>query len=340
MLPSLQTLFLPLENGDVPNGSPVLFMGAGWHPYLAQFDILDAWQPFRPMAEELEARGIHNPAQLPSEKNYNLALVNLPKQTHEAKFFIASALKLLNPGGHIIACAANDAGGARIEGWMKDAGLETQSHSKHKCRAVFSVRPDSLTDIVDEWYALGLPREVDMGNSLKFISQPGLFSWDRVDAGSKLLADHLPADLKGIGADFGCGIAYLTYSVLKSCPNVRAMHCLDADMRALACAATNLENIKPLESLVFYWKDLSRPVAELPPLDFIVMNPPFHEGKKTDATLGAAFIENAGRTLKKGGILWLVANRHLPYESILQNSFTNVRAVIDQDGFKVLKAVK
>lgn len=340
MLPSLQTLFLPLENGDVPNASPVLFMGAGWHPYLAQFEILDAWQPFRPMAEELEARGIHNPAQLPDEKRYNLALIHLPKQANEAKFFLASALKLLNPGGYIIACAANDAGGGRIEGWMKDAGIEPSSHSKNKCRAVYGVRPDKLLDIVDEWYVLGLPREVDMASGLKFMSQPGLFSWDRVDAGSKLLADHLPNDLKGIGADFGCGIGYLTYSVLKSCSNVRAMHCLDADIRALACASTNLETVRSVESLAFYWKDLSKPVPELPPLDFVVMNPPFHEGKKAAAALGQAFIENAARTLKRGGMLCMVANRHLPYESILQNSFANVQIVIDDKGFKVLRAVK
>lgn len=340
MLPSLQTLFLPLENGDVPNASPVLFMGAGWHPYLSQCDILDAWQPFRPMAEELEARGIANPAQLPPDKRYNLALVNLPKQAAEAKFFLASALELLNEGGHIIACAANDAGGGRIEGWMKEAGLQISSHSKNKCRAVYASVPARLSPAVKDWYQAGLPREMDIGDGLRFMTQPGLFSWDRIDAGSKILVEHLPQDLKGIGADFGCGIGYLTYHVLKSCAGARAMHCLDADMRALACASTNLEAVKPVESLAFYWKDLSKKVPELPPLDFIVMNPPFHEGKKTDATLGQTFIENASQALKKSGMLFMVSNRHLPYEQILQGRFINVQTVADRDGFKLLKAVK
>ena len=46
-------------------------------------------------------------------------------------------------------------------------------------------------------------------------SQPGVFSWNRIDPGSALLAQTLPA-LSGKGADFGCGVGYLAHTVLAS----------------------------------------------------------------------------------------------------------------------------
>ena len=60
--------------------------------------------------------------------------------------------------------------------------------------------------------AEGAPRFVD---EIGFWSQPGVFSWDRIDPGSALLLVHLPA-LSGRGADLGCGIGVLARSVLAS----------------------------------------------------------------------------------------------------------------------------
>ncbi|MGH1558837.1 methyltransferase [Caulobacter segnis] len=44
-------------------------------------------------------------------------------------------------------------------------------------------------------------------------------------------------------------------------------------------------------------------------LDVVGGNPPFHEGGGEDKTLGQAFIRVGGRRLRKGGGLWIVANR-------------------------------
>jgi 16S rRNA (guanine1207-N2)-methyltransferase len=42
-----------------------------------------------------------------------------------------------------------------------------------------------------------------------------VFSWDRIDPGTALLMQHLPA-LSGRGADIGCGIGILARAVLAS----------------------------------------------------------------------------------------------------------------------------
>ena len=36
-------------------------------------------------------------------------------------------------------------------------------------------------------------------------------------------------------------------------------------------------------SIEYSWSDLTTIPDGLPPLDWVVMNPPFHEGKKTDS---------------------------------------------------------
>ena len=74
--------------------------------------------------------------------------------------------------------------------------------------------------------------------------------------------------------------------------------------------------------------------------DFVVSNPPFHDGGAEDRRLGWAFIRKAAEMLRKGGVLWLVANRHLPYEAELNAAFARVRPVADQGGYKVFEAVK
>ncbi|MES2540386.1 MAG: methyltransferase [Pseudomonadota bacterium] len=48
----------------------------------------------------------------------------------------------------------------------------------------------------------------------------------------------------------------------------------------------------------------------------------------------------ARRMLAPSGELWLVANRHLPYDAVLSDSFLEVREVVTQGGFRVIQAIK
>jgi 16S rRNA (guanine1207-N2)-methyltransferase len=52
-----------------------------------------------------------------------------------------------------------------------------------------------------------------------------------------------------------------------------------------------------------------------------VTNPPFHVVRAADPGLGRAFVEAARGMLGPRGDLWLVANRHLPYEGALRAAF-------------------
>ena len=65
-------------------------------------------------------------------------------------------------------------------------------------------------------------------------------------------------------------------------------------------------------------------------LDFVVMNPPFHEGGIENQALGQGFIKRAAQVLRTGGWCWLTANRHLPYEAILKPLFRDVTIVAEE----------
>lgn len=339
MHPSLQTLFLPLDQGAVAPAARTVFFHADLHPALRTLPGLTCVQPFRPAAARLEAAGFTVTQDVQPVPACDLAIVHLPKQVEEAQFALACALMSLTPGGWLLAGAANDANGARIEKWLTAAGLETSSLSKNKARAVWSRRPDTLSDTVQAWHTAGSRRSVDFGDGIKFISQPGVFSWNRLDAGTAFLIDNVPGNIAGIGADFGAGIGLLSRDVLARSA-ATDWHLVEADSRALSCAFQNLSDIQRACTVHTHWADLTAPVPGLPPLDVIVMNPPFHTGKLTDAGLGQAFVRTAHHHLKKGGRLYMVANAHLPYEALLSTLYASVKLLAQDHGYKILEAVK
>jgi 16S rRNA (guanine1207-N2)-methyltransferase len=75
-------------------------------------------------------------------------------------------------------------------------------------------------------------------------------------------------------------------------------------------------------------------------LNFVVMNAPFHDGGAEDRSLGQSFIKRAADSLKIGGSAWIVANRHLPYEAMLNALFKRVTTVVSEEGYKVFEAVR
>jgi len=158
-----------------------------------------------------------------------------------------------------------------------------------------------------------------------------VFSWDRIDPGTRRLIDILPK-LSGRGADFGCGIGVLAQAALTS-PAVTAIDLIDLDRRAIAAAKRNIEDPRA----VFHWADVLT-APDLSDLNFVVMNPPFHDNGAEDRTLGQSFIRRAHGALRKGGSLWLVANRHMPYEAVLNELFLRVTPKGDAGGFKLYEA--
>ena len=109
---------------------------------------------------------------------------------------------------------------------------------------------------------------------------------------------------------------------------------IDAHAASLEAAERNMLAHHPNTSVSTHWLDLTQ---EMPPkgFDTIIMNPPFHTERMTNVDLGLAFIQKASQALKPGGRMFMVANRHLPYEDFLAKSFKHVTAVQSDSRFKI-----
>ncbi len=165
-----------------------------------------------------------------------------------------------------------------------------------------------------------------------FVTAPGVFSADGIDPGSQFLADHLPQKLGAVLADLGAGWGYLSAEALQRDALTR-LHLVEAEKTALDCAKVNISDTRA----AFHWSDATR-WQPPEPLDTVIMNPPFHTGRASDPDLGCAFIRAAAQALKPKGQLWMVANRHLPYEAELGVSFRDVKTHASDNRFKILWA--
>lgn len=264
-----------------------------------------------------------------AEGSVDEIMIYAPPGVLERRYALALALRALRVGGRLDVMAAKDKGGSRLKKELQAFGVEVGETAKAHHRRCLVLKPETLAG-VDEAIAAGAPRLVP---GLDAWSQPGVFAWDRIDPGSALLAQHLPA-MKGSGIDLGCGYGALATVVLRS-PAVAALKLIDLDRRAVEAARRNIDD--PRAS--FEQVD-ARTLDEPADLDFVVSNPPFHDGGAEDRRLGQAFVRKAAGLLKKGGVLWMVANRHLPYEAELNEAFKRVRPVADAGGYKLFEAVK
>ena len=265
-----------------------------------------------------------------AEASLDAALLLAPPGTAERRYALALAIRAVKPGGRLVAMAPKDKGGTRLAKELRGFGCAVTDEPRRHHRICTATRPEMPAGI-EAALAGGAPRHID---NLALCTQPGIFSWDRLDPGSALLLRHLPA-LSGRGADFGCGLGILARAVLKS-PKVASLALIDIDRRAIELARRNVGE----PGATLHWADLRSAEPALSGLDFVVTNPPFHDGGAEDQALGQAFITRAAAVLRPSGTLYLVANTHLPYEAPLRAAFRTVTTLATEGGYKLFEARK
>lgn len=337
---TLDALFLPFADGELDRArlDGALFLRARAGTWLVASPPLACVQTFRPFADALVHAGAHlvDGQAWPAT---DTVLVLPPRQRDEARALLARAVQHAGSTGLVVACQPNDEGARSGEADLRRLVGAVDSRSKHKCRIYWTQVRDARVDeaILEQWLALDRPRPIGEGD---WIGRPGLFSWDRIDPASALLVEHLPASLAGTVADFGAGWGYLSAQVVRRCEGVKSIDLYEAEQRAQAPALENVAracvDAGRTPACRFHWHDLTRGVDAR--YDAIVSNPPFHQGRADEPGLGQAFIRAAADALRPHGALWLVANRHLPYEAVLAQRFASVRVLAERDGFKVFEA--
>lgn len=334
-----KTLFHPFEAGliDGPRENArvlVVDAPAGFRAPADWRAEITLVQDLRPAFLALEREGQAVSPQLEGDR-YDMALVLAGRHRGRNELWIAEALERLRPGGLLVVAGGKTEGAASLRKRL-DALGELDGHaSKHHGVAFWLRRGDGPAAVASALRAANPELVLDGG----FRTAPGMFSHDRVDAGSLLLADSLPADLKGAAADFGAGWGFLSVRLARSRPGIASIDLFEASFSACEAARANMAALAPATAANAFWRDLlAEPVERR--YDVVVMNPPFHQGRAAEPSIGEGMIRAASKALKPGGRLFLVANRGLPYEAALQAAFARHGEICRDQRFKVLWAVR
>jgi 16S rRNA (guanine1207-N2)-methyltransferase len=334
---ALKTLFHPFESGDIAvpgEGERVLFLGAepGFRLVEGFKAPLALVQGFRSDFRLLEAAG-YRVTPRPDGDNFDAALVLTGRHRGENENRIAEAIERVRAGGLIVVAGGKEEGIGSLRKRVSELVPLDGQMPKHHGVAFWFLRPEQAADVTAALRAGNGETIVED----RFRTAPGMFSHDRVDAGSRLLAENLPADLSGQVADFCAGWGFLAAEILNRAPAVACLDLYEADFESLEAARANLAAASPTVAKRFFWHDLiGEPVTER--YDAIVINPPFHKGRAADPLIGQGMIKTAATALRRGGRLFMVANRQLPYEATLGSLFATHGEVAGNGSFKVLWA--
>lgn len=252
------------------------------------------------------------------------------------------AWRCLKPGGQLLLAGyKNEGTKTYIE---KIAKLFGCSKNIHKNGPVYSSAISKHTEfdveqtLDDSDYTQ--PRPIAQDSELKLISKPGLFGWNKVDAGSALLIEQLkqlpsPQNPAGTCLDLGCGYGYLSIAAanLANCKDIHSWILTDNNAAALELALQNLQ-LNGLNGSVIA-ADAGKELAIK--ADLLLCNPPFHQGFGIDGDLTDKFLLSAKRLLAPNGIGLFVVNQFIPLERKAAPLFKHINLLIDNGSFKVIE---
>lgn len=168
----------------------------------------------------------------------------------------------------------------------------------------------------------------------------GVFAGINLDIGTRELLnvlDQTPAGASTI-IDFGCGTGVLAVAIARLRPKATVI-ASDQSAAAVASAAETMR-VNDLNDRISVVRDDALASQADGSADLIVFNPPFHSGAAVHSDTSMRLFEDAARVLKKGGELWVVANRHLGYQAHLTRIVGPTREVARTPKFTVTASTK
>ncbi len=307
-----------------PDG-PVLCLRPRPEPGWAEHrDRLRCLQSFRRDHDALGRLGL---TRVEAPEPGEAALVCLTRARAENLGNIARAWDVLPDGAPLIVTGAKtdgiDSVLKQVRKAMPVAEVVAKAHGK-----LFWTLKDPASPPPPDWAHGAASRP----NADGFHTAPGMFSPDRADPGSELLAARFGPEITGRVADLGAGWGWLSAKLLETAPGVAEVGLYEAEGLALDAARRNVPDARAR----FHWTD----VTALPndSFDWVITNPPFHQSRAAEPGLGQAFIAAAARMLAPSGTALIVANRQLPYESALTAAFRDWEELPGNGVYKLFRA--
>lgn len=218
-------------------------------------------------------------------------------------------------------------------------GPTRTSLAERKARLILCAPDPSLRRPANPWpYRYTLPDGIGPVSGRTVVNHAGVFCADRLDIGTRFFLEHLPAPGGGRVVDLGCGNGVVGTATALADPRAEVLF-VDESFQAVASAeATYRENDVPGHA-EFRVGDGLTGVPD-GSVDLVLNNPPFHSHQATTDATARRMFAGARRTLRPGGELWVIGNRHLGYHVTLRRLFGNSEVVASDPKFVVLRAVR
>lgn len=211
---------------------------------------------------------------------------------------------------------------------MAKASEPDQAHSEGP-QHYFTRRPQARSRPVE------MRTEVH-GLSLMLMTDRGVFSYGKVDAGSRLLAETMELPEDGELLDWGCGWGLLGIVAALTWPLARVTM-VEVNERACDLARANAARNEAARVAVLCG-DAAQVLGDRQ-FDAIVCNPPISAGRA--AVL--AMMANVAEHLRPQGCFWMVAHTKKGAKTLqreLASHFAEVEQVRMRSGYRVFKTAR
>ena len=335
-----------LDELDLPADSSILILNdsfgalaCGLHPYrLAWYS--DSYVSCQATRQNLEANelapSIEWPETLPDTRlRPDVVVLKVPKSNALLEAQLAQLSPLLHDDTLVVAAGrTRDIHTSTLKLFERCLGPTKTSLARKKARLIFCQPDGRRTDAP-------APLCWSLDNTdYTVVNHSGVFSRAQLDIGARLMLSNLPGngDYQHI-IDLGCGNGVLGLQAATRFPEA-AVTLVDESRLAVDSARDTLSrNLPERQGLTFAWNNCLDGF-ERQSADLVLCNPPFHQQQAITDHIAWQMFVDAHRTLRRGGMLQIVGNRHLGYHLKLKRLFGNCQTVASNKKFVILTATK
>lgn len=291
----------------------------------------------------LSAQGINavlNDFDIAAMPSFQHVAFRVAKEKALVHYAINTALEQLPVGGTLaLSGYKNDGAKTYIEKAAARAGGELTIERDSGALLGVITRGNVLGgSLPDQNYAQ--PQRIVLADDFTVWSKPGIFGWQKIDAGSAFLCEHLaqvwPQTPPQRVLDLGCGYGYLTLRAAAQWPHAY-FFATDNNIAATKMCARNMHERSingQVECSDCGEYLFTGNVRES--FDAILCNPPFHQGFAHERALTEKFLQHTKRLLARGGRALFVVNQFIGLEKIAESMFKRVEIVARNKSFKLI----
>jgi len=266
----------------------------------------------------------------------DLVILKVPRTLGFMQYQLSELSEVLNPGTPVIAAGkTKDIHNSTIKAFEHYIGETKTSLAVKKSRLIISSAQGGYkaADFPVNW-----PLE---GTDYTISNHANVFSRDSLDIGARFFFNYLPQTTKTKKIiDLGCGNGVVGLMTLSRCPNAE-MTFIDESYMAVESARLNIElNMEDKFEQCSFIENDCLTGFERESVDVVLCNPPFHQAQAVTDHIAWQMFKQAKDTLKNGGELRIIGNRHLDYHDKLKRMFGNCQLLGSNKKFVVLSATK